>query len=420
MKRVLIVDDAIELGRMLKDALKTVYPAIPVSVVPSAEEAMLEASRYTVDLLVTDIRLPGISGLELIRKIRLRQPEIRVIVMTGLAEDDQLKRRTDEARPDIFLRKPVTASLFLDSVAKLIGDAAGVAQTAEPGAAPAAAAKPTAADTTADDLLRELAGALPGKPVTTRGKTHPLRKGTGMLRGEEAAEPQPEQQGLSGVISRVRATLAAVAVTLLDERGRPVAQAGEIPVEISDPQLIPAVIAALSAGARVGLLLGQTFAHAVQAYRGVEFDLLAAPVGQYTVIIALRGGRSALRLAIATEEALSAQTELAEALAAMGLRVSTTQELGAPEAMLEEEPDEETAEEVVPPELLETPLGQDPGLEKFESLFIRKQTGQLAMQDPDAFWDEVAGGERGEVDQTGVLTFDQAQKLGLLPEDKQD
>src|SRR5574338_855143 len=111
MKRVLIVDDAIELGRMLKDALKTVYPDLAVSLVPSAEEALLEANRYRVDLLVSDIRLPGMTGLELIRKIRLRQPEIRVILITGLGQDDNLTRRKDEVHPDIFLRKPIGASL---------------------------------------------------------------------------------------------------------------------------------------------------------------------------------------------------------------------------------------------------------------------------------------------------------------------
>ncbi len=66
MKRVLIVDDAIDLGRLLQDAVKTAHPEVPILVVPSAEEALLEFSRLTVDLLITDIRLPGMSGLELI------------------------------------------------------------------------------------------------------------------------------------------------------------------------------------------------------------------------------------------------------------------------------------------------------------------------------------------------------------------
>lgn len=84
MKRVLIVDDAIDLGRMLQDALKVMHPEIPITVVPSAEEALLELTRFSFDLLVTDLRLPGMNGLELIRKIRVRQPNIKVILMTAL------------------------------------------------------------------------------------------------------------------------------------------------------------------------------------------------------------------------------------------------------------------------------------------------------------------------------------------------
>jgi CheY-like chemotaxis protein len=74
MKRVLIVDDALELGRFLQAALKTLRPPVESVLVPSAEEAILESSQTAPDLLVADIRLPGISGLELVRKIRNRTP----------------------------------------------------------------------------------------------------------------------------------------------------------------------------------------------------------------------------------------------------------------------------------------------------------------------------------------------------------
>ncbi len=90
MKRVLIVDDAIDLARLLQDAIKTVHPDIPISVVPSAEEALLESTRFTIDVLVTDLRLPGMTGLDLMRKIRVRQPNVKVILMTGLRPEDRL------------------------------------------------------------------------------------------------------------------------------------------------------------------------------------------------------------------------------------------------------------------------------------------------------------------------------------------
>lgn len=410
MKRVLIVDDAIELGRVLQDTLKTVHPDIAVSVLPSAEEALLEASRLTIDLLVTDLRLPGMTGLDLIRKIRLRQPEVKVILITGMVQDEQLARQQAEVNPDVFFRKPIAAGDFLDAVEKLILD------DPQPGQE---AATPEG-ETAEDEVLRELDALLPGKPVAAKGKTGSLKRGTGGL-GREP-EQDPAETGLSGVLSRLRGSLGAYSAMLLDDRGHPVAQAGDLPDPAVGEQLLPPMMAALSAGAKISYLLGQTATSSVQAYRGANFDLVIAPVGQYALLLALRPGRSSVRIALAFDEAMNAQNELAEALEAMGLRVYSAGEAGAPETFMAEISEQEAdQEEEVPPEILETPLGQDPSLEKFEELFSRKQTGQLNIQDPDAFWDEVVTGETGEIDEIsppGMLSFDQAQKLGLLPEDE--
>lgn len=411
MKRVLIVDDAIELGRMLKDTLKTVYPEILVSLVPSAEEALLEASRLTIDLLVTDLRLPGMTGLELIRKIRVRQPNVKVILMTGVAQDDRMVQQRTEVNPDIFFRKPISAGDFLGAVEQLLSIGQGQGQ-------PAVVSQ--VGETSQDIVLRELEALLPGEAVgpkgTHKGKTAPLRKGTGGLSADPAQTPAEE--GLSGVLSRLRGSLGAFSAMLLDESGHPVAQAGDLPDPDISGQILPSVMAALSAGAKISYLLGQVSTRSVQAYRGDLFDMMIAPVGQYSLLMALRPGRSSMRLALAFEEAINAQTELAEALDAMGLHVHSAAEAGAPETLRAESGDqqEDQAEEM-PAEILETPLGQDPSLEKFEELFSRKQTGQLSLQDPDSFWEQVETGEHSDLSQPGMLSFDQAQKLGLLPEE---
>ena len=59
MKRILIVDDALDLGRLWQAAIKAAAPELEIVVVPSAEEALLEANYHSIDLLITDIRLPG-------------------------------------------------------------------------------------------------------------------------------------------------------------------------------------------------------------------------------------------------------------------------------------------------------------------------------------------------------------------------
>ncbi len=101
MKRVLIVDDSRELGRWLQTAITQENSQIQTSVFPSGEEALLDSSHNSPDLLITDIRLAGMSGLELVRKIRKRLPGIRVIVYTGVV-DVTLEKQARELDIDAF------------------------------------------------------------------------------------------------------------------------------------------------------------------------------------------------------------------------------------------------------------------------------------------------------------------------------
>jgi CheY-like chemotaxis protein len=393
MKRVLIVDDAIDLARMMQDALKVQYPDIPITVVPSAEEALLESTRLSFDLLVTDLRLPGMSGLELIRKIRVRQPQIKVILITAVVMDDRLMKQKDEIGPDIFMRKPVPIATFLDSAQRLIFGEEEQSKPAPPAdSRPVARQEPARAD--APPAPRKVTGRLPSLSATP-----------------------PEERGLSAVLSRIRSSFGALSAMLVDENGRPVAQAGDLPGVISQEQLVPPLMASVNASTRVSYLLGLADVQGVQAFRGSEFDLVVSPVGQFTLLVALKNDRSALRLAPAFEEAVNAQVELRAALEDMGLHLKSVVEVGAPEALLAEMGVASApAKDSISPAIRETPLGQDPELAKLEELFSRKKTGQLRLQDPDDFWNSAgSSGEAANVPTSGVLTFEQAQKLGLVP-----
>jgi DNA-binding NtrC family response regulator len=80
--RVLIVDDQKDIRRLLNTGLSILPEKIDVVDVPSAEEAML-VLRGSFDLMVSDIRLPGISGLDLFRRIHKQHPKMKIMLMTG-------------------------------------------------------------------------------------------------------------------------------------------------------------------------------------------------------------------------------------------------------------------------------------------------------------------------------------------------
>jgi len=81
MKKILVVDDNEMLCRLACDILRTEgYRAVPAS---NAAEALRAFEEEEFDLLVTDSQMPGMSGVELARAVRNRNPHFPVIVMTA-------------------------------------------------------------------------------------------------------------------------------------------------------------------------------------------------------------------------------------------------------------------------------------------------------------------------------------------------
>lgn len=81
MKSILVVDDNEILCRLACDILHTEgYRAVPAS---NAADALRAFEEEEFDLLVTTFQMPGMSGLDLARTVRNRNPDCPVIVMTA-------------------------------------------------------------------------------------------------------------------------------------------------------------------------------------------------------------------------------------------------------------------------------------------------------------------------------------------------
>lgn len=79
--RVLVVDDDVILRRVVRSALA--QAGFDVAQVGSGRDALSLASAYELDLIVTDLQMPGMSGLELLRALRRQEHYCPVIVMSG-------------------------------------------------------------------------------------------------------------------------------------------------------------------------------------------------------------------------------------------------------------------------------------------------------------------------------------------------
>lgn len=93
-KHVLIVDDDSDLASFVVETLSWASENYRISVARSGEEALEQLHRGPVDLVITDLRMPGIDGLMLIRWLRAFRPRTPAILMTGdTRRDVEVKAR---------------------------------------------------------------------------------------------------------------------------------------------------------------------------------------------------------------------------------------------------------------------------------------------------------------------------------------
>ncbi len=116
MARVLIVDDdqadRIILGRILEGAGHDVY------LTSDDEQALKSLLKMSIDVVVTDLQMPKIHGLELIMKLRTLYPEAGIIAVsaTGPAQLDM----AEAVGATVTLSKPVDPDELVEAVAKAV------------------------------------------------------------------------------------------------------------------------------------------------------------------------------------------------------------------------------------------------------------------------------------------------------------
>ena len=85
-KRMLIVDDEVDICDCLEQFFLT--RGFTVESAYSGEEALNLLERQEADILLLDIRLPGLSGMEVLKRVRDRWPNIRIVMVTAMDRDD--------------------------------------------------------------------------------------------------------------------------------------------------------------------------------------------------------------------------------------------------------------------------------------------------------------------------------------------
>lgn len=115
--RVLVVDDERSIRLTLKAFLARA--GYEVEAAEDGAEALRLLTAGKFDVVLSDLILPRISGLELLENIRHLQPETRVIMMTGMP-DDRTSSQADSLGTFGYLSKPVDIQDMLALVARAV------------------------------------------------------------------------------------------------------------------------------------------------------------------------------------------------------------------------------------------------------------------------------------------------------------
>jgi DNA-binding response OmpR family regulator/predicted regulator of Ras-like GTPase activity (Roadblock/LC7/MglB family) len=105
VKKILVVDDEADILWSLKEFLVNKELQAQVVTAASGEEALEKLARERIDLVITDIKMPGMSGLDLLVEIKNRFPYISVIIMTAFPSSE-FKREALLKGGMYFIEKP--------------------------------------------------------------------------------------------------------------------------------------------------------------------------------------------------------------------------------------------------------------------------------------------------------------------------
>src|SRR6266566_489934 len=117
--RVLLVDDDPALLQALPEVLRLRMAALTVDTADSAATALDRIADRDYDAVVTDIKMPGVDGLELLAKLRTHRPDTPTLMITGHGEHDLVVDALRAGAYD-FIQKPIDRDYFVASLSRAI------------------------------------------------------------------------------------------------------------------------------------------------------------------------------------------------------------------------------------------------------------------------------------------------------------
>jgi CheY-like chemotaxis protein len=357
IRNILLVDDHRDILRLIHSTLDTLKNVeIKIFEAPSGEEALLESTHRAIDLLIADYKLPGMSGVELMHKVRMRHPEVKVVFITGMTDKKMRDEMLNAGALAIF-DKPIPMADFLDVVERGLG------------------------------LVQTI---FPPEKATDAGEERHTR--------------------LSDLLANFRQDIKAEAVFLINDRGLIQARTGALRDSSMEVSLISALTAIHNASLKVARYNHQEALASYHIFSTGDHDLLFVPVApQYALLVAGDGLVAGERILEVMNGLLALRTQVEKSLKSMG--VTGELKLASDGRNAASSPSPTTA-----PKKQTDKLAKATPAPEMEALFNNASTQKTKVKNADDFWSEAAQKHANRSSNPEVISFEEARKLGILPD----
>ena len=357
VRTLLLVDDQRDILRLLRSTLDTLKNKdIKIFEAQSGEEALLESTRHKIDMLVTDYKLPGMSGVELMHKIRARHTDVKVVFITGMTDSRMRDEMLNTGAFAIF-DKPIPIADFLDSVERGLG----LVQTIFP-------------------------------PEKAAPKV------------DEA----PQHARLSDLLANFRQDFKADAVFLLNERGLINARTGSLRDPSMEVSLISTLMAVHNTSMKVAKHNHQESIESYHVFNGGDHDLLFIPVTPlYALLVAGRGLADEGQILDSMRGLMSLRSQVIKALDLIGvtgqLKFKSAPAAAPPAPTVPRVSTDKLAKATPAPEM--------------EAL-LKGVSDEKKKNSADDYWEEAAHEMGRKSTNPEVISHEEAKKMGLIPGEK--
>jgi len=277
---ILLVDDQRDILRLLHSTLDTLKNSeLEIFESPSGEEAMLEVSRRKIDLLISDYLLPGMTGIELMHKVRAKNPDVKVILISGMTDRKARDEMLNAGAVALF-DKPIPMADFLDAVERNLG------------------------------LVRTI---FPPE--------------------SDVIKSEARRSRISDLLANFRQDIKAQAVFLLNERGMVMARAGDLRDSSMEVSLLSALSAIFAAGLKISKFNHQEILDQQFVFTGGDHDLLLIPIDTTYSLLLAGNGITIREVLPDTLDAMKAlRKEVDKSLRSMGVTAELKEPKPAPPA----------------------------------------------------------------------------------------